>query len=265
MTTKVQGSRFMPSIMIITPQSFADGRLAQHFVQDWLRQQKILTDSANFQLPNFGQTLAIDMVRDLQLQVAQSGGRTPTVFVLTDMDRCLPPAQNALLKLLEEPPTNVYLVLLAASDNRILPTVRSRCRVFRLTTAQNVDFSPSLAELGVANWSSLSASQLNQKLSDALTSEYKKLSKTDDALTQTQFTDRALSAWLAEAVALLDAGETTVATPAAGNARVTDGSGPGALRSAHLARALSRARELLRHNVSAKNVIYDLAVQLQTG
>ena len=36
--------------------------------------------------------------------------------------------QNALLKLLEEPPANVYFILITESPDRLLPTVRSRTR-----------------------------------------------------------------------------------------------------------------------------------------
>ena len=37
------------------------------------------------------------------------------------------PAQNALLKLLEEPPAGVYFLLCATNPTLLLPTVRSRC------------------------------------------------------------------------------------------------------------------------------------------
>ncbi len=36
------------------------------------------------------------------------------------------PAQNALLKILEEPPKNIVFVLLAPNKSTFLPTVRSR-------------------------------------------------------------------------------------------------------------------------------------------
>lgn len=41
-------------------------------------------------------------------------------------------AQNALLKLLEEPPRHIALVLVTASPGALLPTVRSRCRLIDL-------------------------------------------------------------------------------------------------------------------------------------
>ncbi|WP_457679987.1 DNA polymerase III subunit delta' [Thermovibrio sp.] len=40
-------------------------------------------------------------------------------------------AANALLKTLEEPPPYGYLILISKSEEGVLPTIRSRCRVFR--------------------------------------------------------------------------------------------------------------------------------------
>ena len=48
------------------------------------------------------------------------------VFVLQEADTYIEQSQNALLKILEEPPKNVYFVLTAASKGALLSTVRSR-------------------------------------------------------------------------------------------------------------------------------------------
>lgn len=47
-------------------------------------------------------------------------------FIITPADAMNDAAQNALLKLLEEPPPNVYFFLLSDREARLLPTVRSR-------------------------------------------------------------------------------------------------------------------------------------------
>jgi len=58
-------------------------------------------------------------------------------------------AANALLKTLEEPPDYGYLILIARNEEGVLPTLRSRCRVFRFgrLTDANVEFI--LERLGV--------------------------------------------------------------------------------------------------------------------
>ena len=55
-----------------------------------------------------------------------------TFFVFTEAHRLNIPSQNCLLKLLEEPPDNVYFFLLCPSAVSLLPTVRSRVQSFRM-------------------------------------------------------------------------------------------------------------------------------------
>ena len=47
-------------------------------------------------------------------------------YVFEDADSMTPQAQNAFLKLLEEPPQNVYFFLIASDRRRFLPTILSR-------------------------------------------------------------------------------------------------------------------------------------------
>lgn len=54
------------------------------------------------------------------------------VYVFLGTDNMGIPAQNALLKLLEEPPSNVFFLLTCVSVGALLPTVRSRAQVFSL-------------------------------------------------------------------------------------------------------------------------------------
>ena len=52
------------------------------------------------------------------------------VYLIEDADSMNLPAQNAALKLLEEPPAHVFFLLCAANPALLLPTVRSRCAVW---------------------------------------------------------------------------------------------------------------------------------------
>lgn len=49
------------------------------------------------------------------------------VFVINNFDISTEEAQNKLLKVLEEPPKNVYFLLSAKSEEKVLPTIKSRC------------------------------------------------------------------------------------------------------------------------------------------
>lgn len=50
------------------------------------------------------------------------------LFVFDRMQEMLPPAQNKLLKVLEEPPQGVYFLLGTTSEFPVLPTIRSRAK-----------------------------------------------------------------------------------------------------------------------------------------
>ena len=52
-------------------------------------------------------------------------------FVVEEAETMNPPAQNALLKTLEEPAGRTVIVLLTDQPGALLPTVRSRCQVIR--------------------------------------------------------------------------------------------------------------------------------------
>jgi DNA polymerase III subunit delta' len=64
-----------------------------------------------------------------RLTAAEEGWRIVVVDGAEEMNRN---AANALLKILEEPPRRALLLLISHSSGRLLPTVRSRCRRFRL-------------------------------------------------------------------------------------------------------------------------------------
>ena len=54
------------------------------------------------------------------------------VYLIEDADTMNAAAQNAALKLLEEPPRGVWFLLCAGNPALLLPTVRSRCLTLRL-------------------------------------------------------------------------------------------------------------------------------------
>lgn len=65
------------------------------------------------------------LIHFMNLTPAFGGARVAIIDSADEMNRS---AANALLKILEEPPTNTLLLLLSASPGRLLATLRSRCR-----------------------------------------------------------------------------------------------------------------------------------------
>jgi len=88
------------------------------------------------------------LIRELSLLPMEGGAR---VAVLEHADRINEAAQEALLKTLEEPPAGVTIVLCSDDEERLLPTVRSRCARVRLGTVAGRDIEEVLGELGMAD------------------------------------------------------------------------------------------------------------------
>ena len=66
-------------------------------------------------------------------------------FVLIDpADGMNHHAQNMILKSLEEPPAQVFFILLATQTSSILPTIRSRCLIVPVETMDDKDFTKAL-------------------------------------------------------------------------------------------------------------------------
>lgn len=103
----------------------------------WLYQKLYLYQQAVC----YDRYIKIDMIRDIQkmLYLHPFEGCTKAV-VIDDADSMLVPAQNCLLKILEEPPEASVLILITKNPKGLLPTIRSRCQSIPF-------FRPSAADL----------------------------------------------------------------------------------------------------------------------
>ncbi|MGL4311000.1 MAG: DNA polymerase III subunit delta' [Paracoccaceae bacterium] len=92
------------------------------------------------------QEITVEEVRRMKafftLSAADGGRRVAIVDSADDLN---PSAANALLKLLEEPPEDVVLLLVSHQPARLLPTIRSRCRVLTLSALSAGDVEQAMA------------------------------------------------------------------------------------------------------------------------
>lgn len=72
------------------------------------------------------------------------------IVIVDGADTLSVPAQNALLKTIEEPPGQSIILLVANQLTLLLPTVRSRCQLLRLDPLPDTDVQCLLAAQGVA-------------------------------------------------------------------------------------------------------------------
>ena len=73
------------------------------------------------------------------------------IIIITLAERMNDQAQNALLKVLEEPPENVIFILIAENASMMLSTIVSRCVVLSLTAPDFVDAAEYLKGVTNAN------------------------------------------------------------------------------------------------------------------
>ncbi|MBL6933736.1 MAG: DNA polymerase III subunit delta', partial [Rhodospirillales bacterium] len=83
----------------------------------------------------FKTEIVIDDVRSIghfmSMTSSEGGWRVVIIDSADEMNRN---AANAVLKVLEEPPTKAILLLVSHNPGRLLPTIRSRCRMLGLST-----------------------------------------------------------------------------------------------------------------------------------
>ena len=77
-------------------------------------------------------SIRVAQIRSLLGVLAKSPSLSPRRAIIIDSaDDMERPAANALLKSLEEPPAGTVFLLVSHAPGRLLPTIRSRCRVLR--------------------------------------------------------------------------------------------------------------------------------------
>ena len=92
-----------------------------------------------------GQTITVDLVRQLRQEAYVLPNEAPCrVIVLAGAQSMTAQAQNALLKILEEPPALVRFILTCENRAQLLETVRSRCVCLTLQAVEWAAAAPLL-------------------------------------------------------------------------------------------------------------------------
>ena len=92
-------------------------------------------------------SITIKQVQDLSIPLSIQA-RLPRLVWIEQANLLTVPAQNALLKMLEEPPASTNFYLTCDSAASLLPTIRSRCTLVNLLKLQDsLTHSTNLADL----------------------------------------------------------------------------------------------------------------------
>ena len=118
-------------------------------VQNDAEREKIERLINNFQYPDIeiinknNENIKIDEVREIIYSSIESSFNSPKkIFILCGIENLRKESSNALLKILEEPPKNVYFILLSRTLN-IIPTIKSRTIKFHLSGMNNEELGVS--------------------------------------------------------------------------------------------------------------------------
>ena len=97
---------------------------------------------------NAAQDNGVDSVRTLQqrCRMAPMGGPV-RVYIMDESHQYTKQAQEAMLKLLEDTPTNVYFFLATTNPKKLLPTIRTRATTVETKPVANSDMLDYLKQL----------------------------------------------------------------------------------------------------------------------
>lgn len=97
---------------------------------DLMRLERLVKESGT----DLARSISVDQVRSLQRLFTTTPSMSPRRAIVIDaIDDLETAGANALLKNLEEPPPDTVFLLVSHAPERLLPTIRSRCRLLRFS------------------------------------------------------------------------------------------------------------------------------------
>jgi DNA polymerase III delta prime subunit len=156
----------LPSFLIISGYQSDRTKTAEKLVKKILGSQFSLADQHPdlIRLETDG-SVKIDQIRNLkkQLQSKPYSARAKVALIPT-ADKLTLPAQNALLKILEEPPAKTSIILIATQKESLLPTIISRCQIIQLVQTPQIE----IEKQNLVSYSNLLSSVLSARVGERL-------------------------------------------------------------------------------------------------
>ncbi|MGY3766385.1 AAA family ATPase [Vagococcus vulneris] len=80
-----------------------------------------------------GQTIKVEQVRQMKQLLTKSGLESPKrILIIREAEKMTVTSANTLLKFIEEPDGDMFIIFLTNNSQRILPTIQSRCQQIHL-------------------------------------------------------------------------------------------------------------------------------------
>jgi DNA polymerase-3 subunit delta' len=155
--TQAQVDQFLANpahaVLIAGPDGSGKTTLAEHIASKLLciEQNKLNTYPHFVRLTPNGTSISIESIRELQkfLQLKTIGSQPIRRTIIIEHAQALTTeAQNAYLKLLEEPPADTLMILTVSSPRALLPTILSRLQTITVHMPTEAQLQPLLASAG---------------------------------------------------------------------------------------------------------------------
>lgn len=100
-------------------------------------------DTLFYQAEEADESIKIAQIRTVLMNLQMTGDSSRRILIMKDIDRMTPESANAMLKMLEEPPSKVLYLFTSSDPKSILETILSRVRRidFQLMTSQELFLS----------------------------------------------------------------------------------------------------------------------------
>ena len=113
------------------------------------------------------QVIKTERIRELVGQFSQAGIESQQqVFIIEQAEKMHPNAANSLLKVIEEPQSEVYIFFLTRDEEKILPTIRSRTQIFHFKK-QEEKLILFLEQMGLVKKKATLLAQFSQSRAEA--------------------------------------------------------------------------------------------------
>lgn len=129
----------MTSFIIVA----TDKSKRESYIQTFITKQKIdvfdiTTLSIETSVKQNTQSIGIEDIKQMQKKVFLKPIKSEQKAIIIDEAELLTiEAQNALLKILEEPPAHTFIILSTTTKETLLPTILSRCQIMQLAEETN--------------------------------------------------------------------------------------------------------------------------------
>lgn len=134
----IQSWKTVPKAILLTGPSGCGKTTSARIIRDLAG-----CDPGDFEEKNCADFGGIDMVRSIRARMGQSAmkAKGKRIWLIDEAHQLSKDAQNAFLKIIEEPPSHVHFILATTEPGKLLQTIKTRCTTiqFRLLKGSEIE------------------------------------------------------------------------------------------------------------------------------